>query len=90
MEEESGPILIECDVHGERPSAVVCVHLLRATTPVGFIENESDPDDQQAWCKACEQMFVRERGMTDAFRTFNDMRLVCDGCYGTIKAKHMN
>ena len=58
MEEESGPILIECDVHGERPSAVVCVHLLRATTPVA--------------------------SSTDAFRTFNDMRLVCDGCYGTM------
>jgi hypothetical protein len=44
----------------------------------GFVENSSDPDDLQAWCAACEELFIREGEMTEAFRAFNDMKVVCD------------
>ena len=56
--------------------------------PAGFIENCSDPDDLQAWCHACEEKFEEEGGMTDAFRQFNDMVLVCIDCYVDAKSRH--
>jgi hypothetical protein len=57
---------------------VVCGHLVRAlrhptSEALGFIENSSDPDDLQAWCDACEKVFLREQSLTEAFRAFNDM-----------------
>jgi hypothetical protein len=52
------------------------------------LENSSDPDDLQAWCGACEKMFVREKEMTPAFRAFTDMCIVCDGCYAQLKQLH--
>ena len=83
------PMLINCGAHGERVSAVVCKHLLcSAVTPAGFIENSSDPRDLQAWCHQCEEKFERAGGMTDEFRRFNDMRIVCVVCYGEAKSRH--
>jgi hypothetical protein len=55
---------------------------------VGFVENSSDPDDLQAWCESCEEFFLREGEMTKAFRAFNDMHVVCDLCYASLKERH--
>lgn len=88
--DDDAPLTISCDAHGEcRTGAVVCRHLLvEKTRPIGFVENSSDPDDLQAWCFDCEAMFEREDGMTDAFRAFNDMVIVCADCYKGIRARH--
>lgn len=90
MSDDDAPLTISCDTHGERrTAAVVCRHLLvEKTRPVGFIENSSDPDDLQAWCFACEAMFEREDGMTEAFMAFNAMALVCADCYADIRLRH--
>lgn len=56
--------------------------------PAGFIENSSDPNDLQAWCHLCEGKFEQEGGMTDAFREFNGMAIVCVVCYGEAKTRH--
>lgn len=83
------PMLIKCGSHGERVSAVVCKHLLDlAGAPAGFIENSSNPHDLQAWCHSCEEKFEQEGGITDAFRAFNDMAVVCVVCYREAKARH--
>lgn len=83
------PLMIDCGTHGERVSTVVCQHLLRnEKTPSGFIENSSDPDDLQAWCYRCEEKFEQEGGMTEAFKTFCDMSLVCIDCYTVAKMRH--
>lgn len=83
------PLMLNCGTHGERASAVVCKHMLRnEPAPSGFIENSSDPEDLQAWCYRCEEKFEKEGEMTDAFRTFNDMALVCIDCYKEAKARH--
>lgn len=88
-ESDDEPLVVECDIHGPRPSAVICGHLIHPTkTTLGFVENSSDPNDLQAWCDACERMFVREQELTEAFRKFNDMAVVCDGCYARIKKQH--
>jgi hypothetical protein len=55
---------------------------------VGFVENGADSNDLQAWCAACESMFLSEGDKTDRFRAFNDMALVCDVCYAEIKVRH--
>ena len=86
---DSEPMMLDCGIHGERVSAVVCRHMLRnAPAPAGFIENSSDPNDLQAWCHRCEGVFEQEGGMTDAFRAFNDMALVCVDCYADAKVRH--
>ena len=86
---KSGPMMLDCGVHGKRISAVVCRHMLRGEPfPSGFIENCADPDDLQAWCDACEEEFEREGGMTEGFKRFNGMALVCVVCYTEAKSRH--
>lgn len=66
------PLLLNCGIHGERASAVVCKHMLRnEPAQAGFIENSSEPDALQAWCHQCEEKFEQEGGMTDA-RSLNN------------------
>jgi hypothetical protein len=80
---------VECGTHGTRTAAVVCGHMLVSTDRVlGFVENSSKPDDLQAWCDDCEAMFEQEQELTDAFRRFNDMAVVCDFCYAKFRARH--
>jgi hypothetical protein len=82
-------MMVNCGSHGERISAVVCEHLLKSeTAPVGFVENSSDPLDLQAWCYKCEAKFDQEGGMTESFRQFNGMSIVCVVCYGEAKYRH--
>ena len=86
---KSGPMMLDCGIHGKRISSVVCKHMLHnEPAPSGFIENRSDPDDLQAWCHQCEEKFEQEGGMTEAFRQFNGMTLVCVACYTEAKARH--
>ena len=83
------PLLISC-AHGQRPSAVVCGHMLAARDEVvGFVENSSDPIDLQAWCGSCERLFMSEGDKTAKFVEFNQMTLVCDECYAGLKARHV-
>lgn len=80
---------IDCGEHGERVATVVCGHLLNGEpAPAGFIENSDDPKDLQAWCAACERLFLQEGALTDAFRKFNRMSIVCCQCYANAKVRH--
>jgi hypothetical protein len=83
--------LIKCGTHGDRTPAIVCCHHVNAGERiVGFVENSSDPDDLQAWCDECECLFQQEQEMTDAFREFNDFKVVCGFCYAQIKERNLN
>ena len=83
------PLMLDCGPHGERVAAVVCKHMLKSdTAPLGVVENSDDPNDLQAWCYLCEERYEQEGGMTDAFRKFNGMTLVCVACYGDAKLRH--
>ena len=82
-------MMVGCGSHGERNAAVVCKHLLRGQpAPSGFVENSSDPNDLQAWCYLCEDKFQTEGDMTDAFREFHGMTIVCVDCYAEAKIRH--
>ena len=84
-----GALYVDCGTHGKRKSATVCGHFVRNNgQPLGFIENSSDPDDLQAWCYACEYVFSQEEKMTDYFKKFNDMAVVCVDCYQKYKVQH--
>lgn len=82
------PLYVDCAPHGKRVAAVVCRHIIQASDAVGFVENSSDPNDLQAWCETCEQMFLAEGDKTEAFEAFNDRAVVCCECYASLKAKH--
>jgi len=86
---DAEPLRVDCAPHGQRVAAVVCCHMIGADRPpAGFVENSSDPNDLQAWCHACEDRFQQEGGMTEAFRAFNGMSVVCVVCYDEAKARH--
>lgn len=87
---ETKSMLINCGPHGERVATVVCQHLLDSAklSTAGFVENSSDPADLQAWCHACEEKFLAEGEMTEAFKEFNEMTIVCIECYAGIKSRH--
>ena len=81
---------IDCDEHGKGVAAVVCGHLLLNNgTPLGIVENCTEPGDLQAWCYACEYVFEQEEDLTEAFKKFNNMKLVCEECYSQIKKRHL-
>ena len=83
------PLEISCEHHGKCIAAVVCGHLSKNNgTSLGFVENNSDPNDLQAWCYACEYVFRQENDKTESFRAFTGRAIVCSGCYADIKQKH--
>ena len=85
MEED----LIDCECHGKSTPAIVCGHLVKNNgQSVGFIENSDVPEDLQAWCNACESLFNIEQELTEKFRVFNNMSVVCSKCYQEIKVRH--
>lgn len=80
---------VDCDEHGRQVGAIVCRHIIDAKDRVvGFIENSDDPSDLQAWCDACEAMFLREGELTEAFKQFCDLGVVCTDCYQMFKTRH--
>lgn len=85
---DDGPLYVDCGPHGRRVAAVVCCHMLESNEPVGFVENSSDPNDLQAWCGRCEEVFLAEGEKTDAFEAFNDRHIVCRECYRLLKDQH--
>jgi hypothetical protein len=85
---DNEPLYVDCGPHGKRVAAVVCRHMLEEDESVGFVENSSDPNDLQAWCDRCEEVFLSEGDKTAAFEAFNDRAIVCVVCYGDLKARH--
>jgi hypothetical protein len=62
--------------------------MIESSEAVGFVENNSDPSDLQAWCKRCEEMFLAEGEKTEVFEAFNERAIICCVCYSALKAKH--
>jgi len=85
---EEEPLELDCDIHGKGIAACVCQHLLQDSRgELEFVENSDTPGDLQAWCNLCEEEFLAEGEMTERFREFNGLRLVCERCYETIRAR---
>jgi hypothetical protein len=74
---------VECSVHGPGVATFTCQHL-RLGSACGFFRASEDlasdpyPD---AWCSACEEVFVREDGWNDRSVEFAKISVLCPGCY---------
>lgn len=68
--EGSEKLEIRCK-HGVGIASVVCSHLLDSKSPIGFVENSSDPNDLQGWCLGCESRFLEQKGMTAEFLEYS-------------------
>ena len=80
---------IDCDRHGRTVVASVCGHLAKNSgVPLGFVENNDDPNDKQGWCYACELVYAQEEDKTPRFLAFCQHAVVCAGCYDEIKSRH--
>ncbi len=83
------PLKINCEKHGSFVAAATCGHLVENNgVPLGFIENNSEPNDLQAWCYACEFLFLQEDDKTEKFREFCNHSIVCSKCYEEIRSHH--
>ena len=78
---------IDCDRHGWSVAAAVCGHVLQRGAPLGFVENNSAPPDQQGWCFACEFVYSQEEDRTPRFMAFCNHTEVCSRCYDEIKRR---
>ncbi len=89
MMSDDQPLYVKCGSHGSRIAAAVCGHMVSIQDRrVGFIENSSDPNDFQAWCSDCDELFLSEGAMTEEFRRFNAMAVVCVVCYERYRQQH--
>lgn len=82
---------INCEVHGETNATFVCQHLLRGQDlgfNIGF--DPDDPDDlcPDAWCNQCDALYDAEGGWTDKAVEFSDIKLLCAGCYETVRDRN--
>jgi hypothetical protein len=77
---------IVCDEHGLAQEAFLCRHLLTGTG-LGFEEGDEVPGEgREAWCHECERYRVSHGGWSDEVPPPAGTALVCEHCYGRIKA----
>lgn len=91
--QQDDELKVDCPTHGRSECAVVCGHLVNSllndsNKVLGFVENSSIPGDLQGWCDDCEQFFLQEKEMTETFKSFTKVAVVCEQCYLSIRDKH--
>ena len=83
---------VTCAHHGIRDATYVCQHLA-ADARSGFNYADDDPEFPDelwppAWCDACERVFESEGEWNDRVDAFLRLRLLCDGCYQTVRERN--
>lgn len=84
--------LVDCDCHGLKRIAFVCVHL-NDVTRQGFNEafetkenmDLEEDQDLQAWCDECEQIRLKHDGWNEESEKLTDIKLICEDCYFELK-----
>jgi hypothetical protein len=84
--------LIDCNIHGKSRPAFICQHL-NTDSKTGFEEafetyrgmELGEDDDLSAWCNECEKERLKTDGWNDDSMEFAKIKLVCEGCYFSIK-----
>ena len=75
---------INCDKHGNSNLAYICCHLFESGLEkgIGFFESfREEGDENQAWCKQCDDKLEKEGDWTEALTEQADIKLVCLQCY---------
>lgn len=81
---------VECARHGSREATYVCQHLVSGEgSGFNYAYDEEDPDElwPGAWCDACERVLDAEGEWNDRSEAFARIRLLCDGCYQTVRER---
>jgi hypothetical protein len=79
---------IQCDTHGERHQAFVCIHLSATSVALGFNCSESDSPYLDAWCDDCEIIRDAHDGWTDEAQSLTKIALICSSCYELTRARN--
>ena len=78
---------LHCDAHGPSAGAYLCSHLLQQPVQTWHCNpptaEEPCPD---AWCDACERLFLQEGEWNEKNEGQADIRLVCQRCYDDARA----
>lgn len=83
--------IIRCGTHGEVERAFVCQHLVHSREgPIGFVEAEPEPDDDDplAWCLACAEVLEREGEWTEVAEAQVHLSVVCEFCFAALRQQH--
>jgi hypothetical protein len=82
---------VSCETHGSTPAALVCRHLPQGAQ-LGFNYRAERDADQvvcpDAWCDACHEALERAGHWDEAMLAHAGFAVVCQGCYGEIRAKN--
>ena len=82
---------VQCARHGSGEATYVCQHLVSGEgSGFNYAYGEEDPDElwPGAWCDACERVLDAEGGWNDRSEAFAHIRLLCDGCYQTVRERN--
>jgi hypothetical protein len=81
---------IRCAEHGDQDQSFVCAHLVESLNTglgVGFYYSSEPRGD--AWCEACEEVRVREGGVSgdwnERSEAFANIQLLCGACYDKVR-----
>ena len=82
---------IQCAQHGLCDETFVCQHLVKSLSTrvrAGFFNSREPRGD--AWCRACEEIRIREDGESgdwnERSEQFAGISLLCGGCYDEVRA----
>jgi hypothetical protein len=85
--------VINCQTHGPQEETFVCEHLVKALDTgemVGFFWSGEPRGD--AWCSACEEVRIREGGITgdwnERSEKFAKIKILCGACYDQLRVMH--
>ena len=60
-----------CSIHGKNATSTICGHLVNnKNESLGFVENSAIKGDFQGWCYACEYLFLKEKDITESFKSY--------------------
>ncbi|MFL5242350.1 MAG: DUF2199 domain-containing protein [Gemmataceae bacterium] len=82
-------LTVSCDCHGESYATFVCKHLAKGFGLGFFCADQPGDPQPDAWCGACQRVLEKEGVWNDRSESFADVKLVCAGCYTTIKDRNL-
>lgn len=79
---------VECSHHGGGFAAYICEHLV-ANPAQKWFSNEPCEDDRwpDAWCAACELLFLEQGELNEKNQPKREIKLICHHCYESLRGQ---
>jgi len=71
---------IECDAHGVSQAVIACIHVVRADATHVYLMRASGDSYMQAWCAACEDARIADRGWNERAEEVAQLSIICRAC----------